>query len=467
MNDPIQHVVLLMMENRSFDHMLGALQSVNPDIDGVKPDGPPNWNPVGANNDPVYQTETTANCVRFDPKHEHVNVMRQLADGNKGFVLDFFETYKHEGINSEDIQDIMRYYRLDHLPALHALARDFTVCDRWFSSLPGPTWPNRFFALSGTSSGIVTMPSGVGELNPKAYFQQNQTTIFDLLDAQNVSWNVFYYDIPSSLIMVRQRRLQNLAKYRKMDCGDDFFKLAARYKNTGDFPRFSFIEPKYFGTDQNDDHPPHNIMKGEKLIADTYNALRSNPALWQSTLLVVVFDEHGGFYDHVPPPVAIPPAPPKPGDEWVFDRLGVRIPAILVSPWVNRGVEHTPFDHTSVLKYLIEKWSLGAPDCLGDRTASANSIARVLDSGADRPREDTTAFIRVPFSQLIPDKSELDSYENAVNENQASLHLLADFIDEELDQPNGGGIANVASALSKEEKNMVSTFGAFRRLGLD
>ena len=143
------------------------------------------------------------------------------------------------------------------------------------------------------------------------------------------------------------------------------------------------------------------------------------------------------------------------------------LPAILVSPWVNRGVEHTPFDHTSVLKYLIEKWSLGAPDCLGDRTASANSIARVLDSGPDRPREDTTAFIRVPFSQLIPDKSELDSYENAVNENQASLHLLADFINEELDQTSDGGIAAVASALSKEEKNMVSTFGAFRRLGLD
>jgi phospholipase C len=251
-----------------------------------------------------------------------------------------------------------------------------------------------------------------------------------------------------------------------MDGDDDFFKLAARYRKAGDFPRFSLIEPKYFGTDQNDDHPPHNIMKGEKLIADTYNALRSNPALWESTLLVVVFDEHGGFYDHVPPPAAVPPAPPKPKDEWVFDRLGVRVPAILVSPWVNRGVEHTPFDHTSLLKYLIEKWALGAPNCLGDRTAAANSIACALAAGPNQPRDDTTAFIRVPFSQLVPDKNELASYESTVNENQASLQLLADFIREELDQAGGGGIDTAASALSREE-GMARTLDAFKRLGLD
>ena len=264
MNDPIKHVVLLMMENRSFDQMLGALQSINPDIDGVNPDGPTRWNPVNANNDPIYQQASTKKQVHFDPKHEHVNVMRHLANGNMGFVLDFFDSYKHDGIMADDIQDIMRYFQLDYLPALHALARDFTVCDRWFSSLPGPTWPNRFFALSGTSSGIVTMPSGVEELNPEVYFNQYQTTIFDLLDGKNIPWNVFFFDVPSSLVFPHQRRPQNLSKYRKMDLEGDFFKLAAKYKTVGDFPLFSLIEPKYFGTDQNDDHPPHNILKGEK-----------------------------------------------------------------------------------------------------------------------------------------------------------------------------------------------------------
>ena len=188
------------------------------------------------------------------------------------------------------------------------------------------------------------------------------------------------------------------------------FKLAKNYRQAGEFPQFSLIEPKYFGNDQNEDQPPHNVMKGEKLIADTYNALRSNPALWESTLLVVVFDEHGGFYDHVSPPSAVPPSPAKPSDEWAFDRLGVRVPAILVSPWVKRGVNHTEFDHTSLLKYLIDKWGLGAANCLGQRTAAANSIASALATDSGPPRTDTTPLIRIPFAQLVPDKHELALY---------------------------------------------------------
>src|SRR5205085_11431818 len=121
-----------------------------------------------------------------------------------------------------------------------------------------------------------------------------------------------------------------------------------------------FIEPKYAGLDQNDDHPPHNIMKGEKLIADLFNALRSNEDLWSSTLFIIAFDEHGGFYDHVSPPTAINPdgktstTPP-----FGFDRLGVRVPALLISPYTRRRVEHTVFDHTSILKYLTDKWNMG------------------------------------------------------------------------------------------------------------
>lgn len=466
MNDPIKHVVLLMMENRSFDHMLGALQAVNPEIDGVSPEGPHRTNPVNAQGDPIYQLKTTKNRVRFDPHHEHLNTMRQLLNGNQGFVLDFFETYKHEGIAPDDIQDVMTYFQLDYLPALHTLARDFTVCDRWFSSLPGPTWPNRYFALSGTSSGIVSMPSGAGSLDPKVYFQQCQTTIFDLLDKKNIPWNVFYYDVPASLVFPNQRRPQNLMKYRKMDGSGGFFKLAENYKDAADFPMFSLIEPKYFGTDQNDDHPPHNIMKGEKLIADVYNALRTNPALWQSTLLVVVFDEHGGFYDHVVPPKAVPPAPPKPGDEWDFTQLGVRVPAILVSPWVKRGVDHTVFDHTSLLKYLIEKWNLGPANSLGKRTAAANSIAPILAAGTAKPREDTKPFIRIAYSKLVPDKAEIDDYERTSNENQNSLYLMADYVQTQINaSQDGKPTASVDSGSNAPDKTC-QMMDVLKRLGL-
>ena len=157
------------------------------------------------------------------------------------------------------------------------------------------------------------------------------------------------------------------------------------------FPEFVFLEPKYFGADENDDHPPHNIMKGEKFIADVYNAIRSNPDLWNNSLLVITFDEHGGLFDHVTPPGAV--APDNHREEYTFDQLGVRVPALLISPWVSRTVEHTQFDHTSVLKYLIDKWSLGP---LGLRAAAATSIAAALREAS--PRTDTIPFIRVPYT---------------------------------------------------------------------
>ncbi len=133
-------------------------------------------------------------------------------------------------------------------------------------------------------------------------------------------------------------------------------------------------------------------MKGEKLVADVYNALRSNPDLWNSCLFAVFFDEHGGFYDHVLPPGAV--APDDHQQEYTFDQLGVRVPALLISPWVSRMVDHTQFDHTSVLKYLIDKWGLGS---LGRRAAAATSIAAALRE--PRPRTDTVGFLRVPYTE--------------------------------------------------------------------
>src|SRR5262249_23179348 len=154
-------------------------------------------------------------------------------------------------------------------------------------------WPNRFFALSGTSNGRVEMPQdGQHKLDLPAWFQQDQQTVFDRLSEKGISWRVYYHDIPQSICFVRQRLAVNVARY---------FPMAQFYQDArgleADFPPFCLIEPDYNGVTENDDHPPHDVMKAQKLMADVYNALRSNQKLWQATLLVVVYDEHGGFYD--------------------------------------------------------------------------------------------------------------------------------------------------------------------------
>src|SRR5258708_2309622 len=298
--DPIRHVVLLMMENHSFDQMVGCLEEVKPDLDGVPADAAPRRQNLDPGGKAFDQQPTRESQMDLDPKHETRNVLAQLAGGNAGFVRDF--ATEHPASGDVDRQNIMGYYPLWFLPALHTLGANFTVCDRWFSSLPGPTWPNRFFALTGTARGRVLMPEGWRHpALGTALFHEDQDTIFDRLSEKGKTWRVYFYDFPSSLLLVHQRRPENVIHYRPIG---QFFDHVRREES---FPDFTFIEPKYFGSDQNDDHPPHNVFKAEKLIADVYNAIRSAPDLWSSTLLVVAYDEHGGFYDHGTPPASAPP----------------------------------------------------------------------------------------------------------------------------------------------------------------
>ncbi|HEY1216661.1 MAG TPA: alkaline phosphatase family protein, partial [Bryobacteraceae bacterium] len=362
----------------------------------------------------------------------------QIDADNSGFVRSFAKDYPKSSLAAR--QDIMGYYPRGFLPALHTLGERFTVCDRWFSSLPGPTWPNRFFALTGTSKGEVGMPSGLNALNPKWYTEQDQATIFDRLNDAKKSWHVYFYDFPASLLLKNQRKAGNLANYRYFDT---FFRDAAGPADA--FPEFALIEPKYFGETQTDDHPPHNVMKAEKLIADTYNALRSNESLWKSTLLVILYDEHGGFYDHVPPP-SNAVAPDEHTSVFDFRRLGVRVPAILVSPWCDSGVCHVQFDHCSVLRYLCDKWNLAA---LGNRVQSAASIGLAV-RGTGTARADTPQFIRVSNQSLIPDHVELEK--KSSNNNQLGLHHFADFLHAELDRLTAGAVVSAAKLAGAESR---------------
>ena len=433
-DDPIKHVVVLVLENHSFDQMLGCFKETDPDVDGVSPAAP------GENRDPsgvIYrQAPTTERQMMFDPHHELEHVQVQLEGGNAGFVKDFVASYPD---SSEETRGfIMGYFPRGFLPALHALARDFTICDRWFASVPGPTWPNRFFALTGTSNGRVNMPhDGTHNSDLAGYFQQDQVTVFDRLGEKGRHWKIYFHDIPQSWALTRQRRPENAARYFYID---EFFGDCRGVAE--EFPEFSLIEPDFMGVTENDDHPPHDVMKAEKLIADVYNAIGANDALWQSTLLVIFYDEHGGFYDRVSPPAAIPPDAHH--QEYGFDRLGVRVPALLISPWVGRRVEHTLFDHTSLLKYLIEKWDLGP---LGDRAQQANSIGTAIAKTARDPAG-MIARIDITIDQLTaPDPEREEAAWSMASEHHAALQHLGQWLWARIDEGAPRAVVGIARGI--------------------
>src|SRR5579872_3172264 len=201
--DPIKHVVVLMLENHSFDQMVGALRSELPDLEGVDPAKP------ATNRDKdrkdYFQAVTTATSVQPDPMHELDNVLRQLENDNGNFVLDYSEAYP--ATTPDQRQQIMGYFAPGALPALHELGRHFTICDHWYSSVPGPTWANRFFVHSGTCLGRVQMPEDLNDSlhNPSLYFGYDQDTIYDRLNERDVSWRIYHGDIPQSLVLSHQR----------------------------------------------------------------------------------------------------------------------------------------------------------------------------------------------------------------------------------------------------------------------
>jgi phospholipase C len=362
MPDPIKHVVVLMLENRSFDHILGDCAKVKAQAGGA---------PSGVNTydgRSFSQAPGAARSLAKDPNHNTKDVLVQLGGKagipeNGGFVLDYARTYGH--LADAELMEVMKYHAEGSLPAFHMLAANFMVCARWHASVPGPTWVNRLFALSGTSLGRVRMPNGIMNLNLHWY---DQSTVFDRLNEKGRSWKVYFGDTPLSFLFVHQWSPENAARHHHMQA---FYQDAAGPEEK--FPDFALIEPAYMQPGANDGHPPHDILDCDALVGKVYNAVRGNDALWQSTLLLVLFDEHGGFYDRVSPPAAVPPD--HHDDEYSFDRLGPRVPAILVSPHVGNGLDITLFDHTSLLRYLQVKWGLGE---LGARTGSANSIGPLI-----------------------------------------------------------------------------------------
>jgi phospholipase C len=408
--DLIKHIVVLMFENRSFDHILGGTKKMRSryDLSG--------FNDYNGNR--YGQMPGAGRQVAYDPVHETKDVLVQLGvngavPANGGFVLN----YAHQYPQLADPSEVMRFHEEGALPAIHALANSFTICDRWHSSVPGPTWVNRLFALSGTSLGRVKMPNGIMNLNLHWY---DQPTLFDRLNEKSVEWRVYFGDTPLSLLFVHQWSPENAARHHHMMA---FYQDAAG--DADDFPAFAFIEPAYLQPGANDAHPPHDIIGSDVLVASVYNAIRANTELWNSTLLLVLFDEHGGFYDHVPPPAAI--APDHHNEEYDFTRYGVRVPALLISPYAGNGVFSDLLDHTSVLKYAQDKWGLND---LGERTANANSFKGALNFDA-APRADTPLRVASTTQSTAQPAVAVD----ALNEHQSAIvamsHNLESMTDED------------------------------------
>jgi phospholipase C len=404
-----------MLENRSFDHFLGSL----PNLDGINPQKP-GQNQESPTSKKLYkQTPDAVRELQLDPMHDVGNVQRQIhGDGGLGpmggFVYDYSQGYRQA---PGQWAQVMSYFSLGALPALHELARAFCVCDRWFSSVPGPTWTNRFFAHSGTSQGWVNMPEPPFHWNLHRY---DQTTIYDRLNERNVSWAIYAGDIPQSLVLYNQRQLHNLQRYHRMSTfySDVHDTVAAQ------FPAYTFIEPCYLSGAKNDQHPPHDVLNGDDLIASVYNALRANTELWDSTLLMVTWDEHGGFYDHRMPPNPATPPDQNAQEGFAFNEYGVRVPSLMISKWVLPGsvfpAGEGVIEHTSVLRYLIDRFSLRP---LTQRVSSVASIGSAI---VTTPNENTPTQVG---QSAVSTRMAPGTALAALNRNQIALMDFARYLE--------------------------------------
>ena len=429
----IEHIVVLMLENRSFDNLLGWLYDpandtpfnvVPPDFDGLYGKNLSNRAPEGR----VVPAGKSydVRSPQPNPGEPFEDVYSQLYDVPKVDFKDvpsdppeppsmqgFIRNYAVQKDKPADPTKIMQSLTPKTLPVLSSLAHHYALCDRWFASIPTQTFCNRSFVHAGTSSGYVN--NGGGGL----CFVNDSPTIFDLLEDAGKTWNIFCGGwLLESFTLLTQKRLWKYALTKRFAHFKDFVVAAGK---EGGLPSYSFIEPIYFDSvvwgPENDMHPecnlyqfygPSNLHRGEALIATIYNAIRNSPD-WETTLLIILFDEHGGCYDHVPPPsapeckVAIAPDRVIPAGEpggigFKFDRLGPRVPAIVVSAYTPPETRlHQVFEHTSILSTVINSLSLPQGK-LGARQAKAPDLGEAMPLA--NPRQDRPPIAKPTFSVI-------------------------------------------------------------------
>jgi phospholipase C len=387
--DKVEHVIVLMMENRSFDHMLGylKLEGIRPEVDGLEAhmgneDARGRFRRVR----PLGKRRIDHKVL--DPGHGPDDIEEQLADDMGGFVRNYVRAFERRRKEYElprgfkfDPTLVLSYQTGADVPVYDYLARNFHVCDRWFSSVPGSTWPNRLYAATGGSDGTL---------------ENRKPPIYELesflrhLDAEDVPWRWYSFD-PGTLRGIDAR--YQLGHDREFA----YFNRKSLFERQtflddakdGKLPSVAWIDPNfvdfrlYGPPGSNDDHPPADVMPGQELVLTLVSALMASPQ-WKKSLLVITYDEHGGFFDHVDPRGFQPE-----DDRERFRRYGVRVPALVVSPYVEPGVSHTVFDHTSIIKTILLRFcdrAEAAIQRMGKRVAHANHLGWLLTRAASRPR---------------------------------------------------------------------------------
>ncbi|XAR63332.1 Phospholipase C [Bertholletia excelsa] len=376
---PIKTVVVLVQENRSFDHMLGWMKSLNPAIDGV----------TGSESNPLSTSDPHSKRIFFgdrsayvdpDPGHSIQAIYEQifgqpwtqessslkLKPAMQGFVQNA------ERIEKGMSEAVMNGFKPEAVPVYRELVAEYAVCDRWFASMPASTQPNRLFVHSATSHGLTSNDT---ELLIKGLPQK---TIFESLDEAGHSFGIYYQYPPATLFFRSLRKLKYVKNFHQFDL--DF----KRHCKEGKLPNYVVVEQRYFDLPLipgNDDHPSHDVFEGQKFVKEVYEALRSSPQ-WNEMLFIIIYDEHGGFYDHVPTPVAGVPSPdgivgPEPY-KFRFDRLGseCRQSSFLL------GLKREQFEHSSIPAMVKKIFNL--KEFLTKRDAWAGTFEGVLSRSSPR-----------------------------------------------------------------------------------
>jgi phospholipase C len=413
--DRIKHVFVLMLENRSYDHMLGFANINGTDAASGQPTAADGLKGTEFNcyNGERHTVKSGAPDITVAPGHDFSPVLQQLCGpsasferGNPypeinttGYISSLAKV--QDGFYRDRGPEIMQCFRPEDLPILTKLAREFAVCDRWFSSMPGPTEPNRMFLSAATSGHFDDSPTKLeiveASTTPGGGFRFEGGTIFDALDKVNVKWRIYagdHFPVVGELDGVSntfdRRNYEDFAG----DVHDSDFDAA-----------FTHIEPDYFGgllntgdfTKGNSQHPLGGVAAGERIIKATYEAIRNSPH-WHNSMLIVTYDEHGGFYDHVAPGPAEPTGSEGRTHHFKFDRLGPRVPAVVISPWIPRGtVEHRLMDHTSVIATLMDLFD--AP-LLDHARVPGSGLAHL--ASLSQPRTDAPATLPAVVVSGVP-----------------------------------------------------------------
>jgi phospholipase C len=360
---PIDHVIVLMQENRSFDTYFGQLHFEGQSAAEPEPKGASNPDPTNPGGPPIKAFHKTNYCEVADLDHSWNGAHREYDNGAMGgFTAANATTADPTGSRA------MGYYDQKDLPFYYALYNTFATSDRYFSSVLSQTFPNRFYLLAGTSFGHIR-----NDLPPPDGF--TQPTIFNLLDAAGISWRIYYSQIPFAFEF----------SYVRDHAAGHVFPISQYYVDAaaGNLPQVSFVDPVFASQadTETDEHPPSNVQVGERFVSDVTNALFTSPN-WSSSAMFLTYDENGGYYDHVaPPPAPVPDnIPPmlQPGDvPGAFDRYGFRVPVVVISPYSRpHFVSHVVDDHTSILKFIETRFGLPS---LTNRDAHADAMLGFFD----------------------------------------------------------------------------------------